>query len=164
MEEEISMVCKNCGKEVTAEMSICPNCLVTLVHNTPRKKGIPKAVIVIIILAAVGLAIGIVCGIMYDPIKDIKNGHFKGMSDVTVGEMFDKAVDNANWYDENKDGNTLVCCDGILIGDDVHIVLVEDDGYVYYLSDMMKINGRSVSGSEASTVIATIYTYYKATS
>ncbi len=158
------MVCKNCGKEVTAEMSICPNCLVTLVHNTPRKNGMPKAVIVIIILAAVGWAIGIVCGIMYDPIKDIKNGHFKGMSDVTVGEMFDKAIDNANWYDEYKDGNTLVCCDGILIGDDVHIVLVKDDGYVYYFSDMMKINGRSVSRSEASTVIATIYTYYKATS
>lgn len=158
------MVCNNCGKEITAEMSICPNCGVDLPPVQKPKKGMPKAVQIILVLLVIGLAIGIICGILYDPVKDVKKGHFVGMNKVTVGEMFDAAFDNEKWYSKSEDGNTLVYCEGDLFGDKVQIPLVKEDGNVYYFEDKIKVNGKTVSSTEAGYIINSIYTYYMAMS
>lgn len=152
------MVCKKCGKEIPENATVCPKCGETAV----LKKGMPVAVKVILILLAVGLLIGIISGIAYDPVKSVKNGYFAGERSASVGEILDLAIDNAKWYDTSEGGNTLVCCDGVWLGESLHIELVKEDGNVYYFSDRIKVNGKGVSESEAKELISSIILFYKA--
>lgn len=140
------MFCNKCGREVPNNATRCPDC--GTVFATEHQKGMPKAVKVILILLVVGIGIGIITGITYNPVRAVKNGHFPNMKNVTVGEMFDDVIDDTKWYSKFVDGNTLVYCDGTLFDSDVSIALVKDDDGVKYLSDMLKVNGKTVSESE----------------
>lgn len=156
------MNCKNCGKELQINETVCSACgtAVTAQKNNGKKKII--GIVIGCVLAAV-VAVVVLTGLFStDYVELVKTGTLKSYPDETIGEAFEDFFSDGEWESfESKKGMVVQFTGGCTYADEdvecvVQFLIDEDDEEEFELYTV-EVEGEPISELEILGMLEAVY-------